>query len=45
MQVIENIIDKFLLNKNSFIFESVEKRKIRGRYTNIRFKSRQNLGV
>jgi len=31
--IIENIIDKFLLNKNSFIFESVEKRKIRGRYT------------
>lgn len=32
-KVIENIISNFLLNKNSFIFESVEKRKIRGRYT------------
>ena len=31
--VIENLISNFLLNKNSFIFESVEKRKIRGRYT------------
>ena len=32
-KVIENIISKFLIKKNSFIFESVEKRKIRGRYT------------
>ena len=31
--VIENIINNFLIKKNSFIFESVEKRKIRGRYT------------
>ena len=30
---IENIINNFLLKKNSFIFESVEKRRIRGRYT------------
>ena len=30
---IENIIDNYLIKKNSFIFESVEKRKIRGRYT------------
>ena len=30
---IENIINNFLTKKNSFIFESVEKRKIRGRYT------------
>ncbi len=30
---IENIINNFLVKKNSFIFESVEKRKIRGRYT------------
>ncbi len=28
-----NLIDNFLLEKNSFIFESVEKGKIRGRYT------------
>ena len=32
-RAIENIIDNFLFKKNSFIFESVEKRKIRGRYT------------
>ena len=32
-KIIENIIDNFLLKKNSFIFESVEKRKFRGRYT------------
>ena len=32
-KVIENIINNFLIKKNSFIFESVEKRKIRGRYT------------
>ena len=28
-----NLIDNFLGEKNSFIFESVEKGKIRGRYT------------
>ena len=32
-KVIENLINNFLIKKNSFIFESVEKRKIRGRYT------------
>ena len=32
-KVIENIMNNFLLKKNSFIFESVEKRRIRGRYT------------
>ena len=32
-KTIEKIIDNFLVKKNSFIFESVEKRKIRGRYT------------
>tara|TARA_Y100000590_G_scaffold132082_1_gene150935 strand:+ start:2869 stop:4338 length:1470 start_codon:yes stop_codon:yes gene_type:complete len=32
-KIIENIINNFLLKKNSFIFESVEKRRIRGRYT------------
>ncbi len=30
---ITNLIDNFLTEKNSFIFESVEKGKIRGRYT------------
>tara|TARA_B100001057_G_scaffold194742_1_gene195561 strand:- start:33 stop:1493 length:1461 start_codon:yes stop_codon:yes gene_type:complete len=30
---ISNLIDNFLVEKNSFIFESVEKGKIRGRYT------------
>ncbi len=30
---ISNLIDNFLIEKNSFIFESVEKGKIRGRYT------------
>ena len=30
---IENLINNFLIKKNSFIFESVEKRRIRGRYT------------
>ena len=30
---ITNLIDNFLNEKNSFIFESVEKGKIRGRYT------------
>ena len=28
-----NLIDNFLLEKNSFVFESVEKGKIKGRYT------------
>ena len=28
-----NLIDNFLKEKNSFVFESVEKGKIRGRYT------------
>jgi len=32
-KIIENIINTILLKKNSFIFESVEKRRIRGRYT------------
>ena len=32
-KIIENIIDNFLTQKNSFIFESVEKRRMRGRYT------------
>ena len=32
-RVIENLISKLLIKKNSFIFESVEKRRIRGRYT------------
>ena len=32
-KTIENIINNFLIKKNSFIFESVEKRRIRGRYT------------
>ena len=32
-KAIENIINNFLIKKNSFIFESVEKRKFRGRYT------------
>ena len=31
-KIIENIINNFLIKKNSFIFESVEKRRIRGRY-------------
>ena len=31
--IIQNIINNFLTRKNSFIFESVEKRRIRGRYT------------
>ncbi len=30
---IENLIDNFLTEKNSFIFESVEKGYIKGRYT------------
>jgi len=32
-KIIENIINNFLTQKNSFIFESVEKRRVRGRYT------------
>ena len=32
-KVIDSIINNFLVKKNSFIFESVEKRRIRGRYT------------
>ena len=32
-QEVLNLIDNFLVEKNSFIFESVEKGKIRGRYT------------
>ena len=30
---IENLINNFLIEKNSFVFESVEKGKIKGRYT------------
>ena len=30
---VTNLIDNFLVEKNSFIFESVEKGKIKGRYT------------
>ena len=30
---IPNLIDNFLIEKNSFIFESIEKGKIKGRYT------------
>ena len=32
-KIIENIINNFLIKKNSFIFESVEQRTVRGRYT------------
>ncbi len=32
-KIINNIINNFLNKKNSFIFESVEKRQVRGRYT------------
>ena len=32
-KTIKNLINNFLIKKNSFIFESVEKRRIRGRYT------------
>ena len=32
-KVIENLINNFLVKKNSFIFESVEKGRIKGRYT------------
>jgi len=31
--IIENLIKNFLISKNSFVFESVEKGKYRGRYT------------
>ena len=30
---IKNLINNFLIEKNSFVFESVEKGKIKGRYT------------
>ena len=30
---VSNLIDNFLIEKNSFVFESVEKAKIKGRYT------------
>ena len=33
LREVENLIEKFLLEKNSFVFESVEKAKIKGRYT------------
>ena len=33
MSEIENLVNNFLEEKNSFIFESVEKGKIKGRYT------------
>ena len=32
-KIIENLVNNFLIEKNSFVFESVEKGKIRGRYT------------
>ncbi len=32
-KIVENLINNFLIKKNSFIFESVEKRRIKGRYT------------
>ena len=32
-KIIENIINNFLIRTDSFIFESVEKQKIKGRYT------------
>ena len=32
-KIIDNIINNLLNKKNSFIFESVEKRRIRGRFT------------
>ena len=31
--IIEKLVNNFLKEKNSFVFESVEKGKIRGRYT------------
>ena len=33
IKIIENLINNFLGKKNTFIFESVEKRRLRGRYT------------
>ena len=30
---LDDVINNFLVKQNSFIFESVEKRRIRGRYT------------
>ena len=41
---IENLINNFLNEKNSFVFESVEKGKIKGRYT-IFGKILKNLGI
>ncbi len=32
-KIIENLINNFLTEENSFIFESVEKGKFKGRYT------------
>ena len=32
-RIIENLIENFLIDNNSFIFESVEKGRIKGRYT------------
>ena len=32
-KIVENIINNLLIKKNTFIFESVEKQKIKGRYT------------
>ena len=32
-RIIENLIENFLIDNNSFVFESVEKGKIKGRYT------------
>ncbi len=32
-KLVDNLINTILIQKNSFIFESVEKRRIRGRYT------------
>ena len=32
-RLIQNLINNFLIYTNSFVFESVEKGKIRGRYT------------
>ena len=36
-KIIDSLINNFLIKKNSFIFESVEKGTIRGRYTIIGF--------
>jgi len=32
-KILENLINNFLIKKNTFIFESVEKQKVRGRFT------------